>query len=67
MNFQSSVFTFVLCYIGSVVHGFIGGVAHKDPLAREPRSLITGRPNIDLGSCPEVDVVQDFKRDEASG
>ena len=70
MSLPSSVFTFVLCC--GVVHGFIGGVAHKDPrpkgsMERQPRFLAIGRPNIDLRSCPEVDVVQDFKKDEASG
>ena len=52
-----------------VIFGFLlvfSGVVLGDPLKREPRTLISGRPNIDFGSCPDAKVVQDFDKDAVS-
>ena len=46
--------------------GLLIGVAVCDPLEREPKMLISGRPNIDLGSCPSTEVLQDFDKDAVS-
>ena len=46
--------------------GFLIGVAVCDPLERDPKMLISGRPNIDFGSCPSTEVVQDFDKDAVS-
>ena len=50
-----------------VIFGFLfSDVVLGDPLKREPRTLISGRPNIDFGSCPDAKVVQDFDKDAVS-
>ena len=72
--------TMISAVVIFVVSGLIcGGVVLGDPLKetsrgplgeplkqRVARTLITGRPTIDFGSCPEVEVVQDFDKDAVS-
>ena len=52
--------------VALLIFGLLFGVAVSDPLEREPRMLISGRPNIDFGSCPSTEVVQDFDKDAVS-
>ena len=52
--------------LGDPLKGIPRGPLGEHPKQRVARTLITGRPTIDFGSCPEVEVVQDFDKDAVS-